>query len=94
MATRAYAEALPVWEALCKLYPNDSHFHLQVARCCRSLKIRERGLAAAQAALRLDPKLHEAEQLSEYLRNLAAATATAARYVAAKPSPALGVTAR
>lgn len=71
MGTRAYAEALPVWEGLCKSSPDDSHFHLQVARCCRSLKIRDRGLAAAQAALRLDPQLREAAEVAEYLRNLA-----------------------
>lgn len=79
MGTRAYAEALPVWEALCKSHPDNSHFHLQVARCCRSLKIRERGLVATQAALRLDPELHEAAEVAEYLRNLAPAAAAEAQ---------------
>lgn len=73
MGTRTYAEALPVWEGLSRSNPNDSHFLLQIARCCRALKIRDRGLSAAQAALRLDPELREATELAEHLRNLAPA---------------------
>jgi len=70
MRMRDYAEALPVWEGLSALNPADSHFHLQVARCCRSLKLRNRGLGAAEAALRLDPALQEATEVSDYLRTL------------------------
>jgi tetratricopeptide (TPR) repeat protein len=70
MRTRAYAEALPIWESLSRQAPEDSHNHLQVARCCRSLRIRERGLAAIEAALRLDPNLQEATEMVELLKAL------------------------
>jgi tetratricopeptide (TPR) repeat protein len=70
MRTRAYGEALPLWENLSRQTPGDSHNHLQVARCCRSLKIKERGLAAAQTALRLDPGLQEAAEVAEFLKAL------------------------
>lgn len=70
MRSRAYGEALPLWESLSRQAPGDSHNHLQVARCCRSLKIRERGLAAAQAALRLDPGLQEAAEVADFLKAL------------------------
>ncbi|WP_422002544.1 hypothetical protein [Reyranella sp.] len=70
MRMRAYPEALPVWEGLSGRNPEDSHSHLQVARCCRSLRIRDRGLAAAEAALRLDPKLQEAAALADFFRGL------------------------
>ncbi len=82
MRTRAYAEALPVWESISARNPGDSHSHLQVARCCRSLKIRDRGLNAAEKALRLDPELREAAEVAEFLKALPPAnggSATAAR---------------
>jgi tetratricopeptide (TPR) repeat protein len=72
MRTRAYAEALPIWESLSRQDPNGSHNHLQVARCCRSLKIKERGLAAAETALRLDPGLQEAVEVVDFLKTLPA----------------------
>ncbi|MDP1964213.1 MAG: hypothetical protein Q8K93_18670 [Reyranella sp.] len=70
MRMRAYAEALPIWESLARQAPADSHNHLQVARCCRALKIRDRGLSAAETALRLDSKLHEAAEVAEFLKAL------------------------
>lgn len=75
MRLRAYAEALPVWEGLSKRNAGDSHNHLQVARCCRSLKIKDRGIAAAAAALRLDPSLGEAAEIADFLRSLPPPTA-------------------
>ena len=63
MRSRAYAEALPVWEAVCRLSPQDAHPFLQVARCCRSLKLKDKGTAAAETALRLDPALQEATDI-------------------------------
>lgn len=80
MRSRAYGEALPLWESLSRQTPGDSHNHLQVARCCRSLKIKERGLAAAQTALRLDPGLQEAAEVADFLKAL--------------PPPAAGQSAR
>lgn len=73
MRMRAYAEALPIWESLARQAPQDSHNHLQVARCCRALKIRDRGLSSAETALRLDPKLHEAAEVAEFLKALPSA---------------------
>ena len=70
MRTRAYAEALPIWESLSRQAPDDSHNHLQIARCCRALKTRERGLSAAETALRLDPGLQEAAEVADFLRAL------------------------
>jgi len=70
MRMRAYAEALPIWENLSRLAPEDSHNHLQVARCCRALKIKERGVSAAEAAIRLDPSLHEAAEAADFLKAL------------------------
>lgn len=64
MRARAYAEALPVWETACGLSPQDAHPFLQVARCCRSLRLRDKGLAAAETALKLDPALQEAADLA------------------------------
>lgn len=68
MRTRAYAEALPVWEAICKQTPQDAHGFLQVARCCRSLKLRDKGLAAADTALKLDRGLQEAADLAAHFK--------------------------
>lgn len=70
MRARAYAEALPVWEGLCTRKSDDSHNHLQVARCCRSLKIRDKGLLATERALRLDPELGEAVEIADFLKAL------------------------
>ncbi len=70
MRMRAYADALPVWESISTRNPGDSHSHLQVARCCRSLRIRDRGLSAAEKALKLDPALREAAELAEFLKAL------------------------
>jgi tetratricopeptide (TPR) repeat protein len=72
MRTRAYAEALPIWENICAQNPEDSRNYLQVARCCRSLKIRNKGLIAAEKALRLDPELHEATEVADLLKALPA----------------------
>lgn len=77
MRLRAYAEALPVWEGLSKRNPADSHNHLQVARCCRSLKIKDRGLAATATALRLDPTLREAAEIADFLNRLPPPSAAA-----------------
>jgi tetratricopeptide (TPR) repeat protein len=74
MRTRAYAEALPIWENLCARNLEDSRNYLQVARCCRSLKIRDKGLIAAERALRLDPELHEAAEVADLLKGLPAAS--------------------
>jgi tetratricopeptide (TPR) repeat protein len=68
MRARAYQEALPIWEALSRQSPQESHNHLQVARCCRSLRMRDRGLAAAESALRIDPNLQEAADLANLFR--------------------------
>lgn len=70
MRMRTYAEALPVWEGLSSRQPADSHIHLQVARCCRSLKLRDRGLAAAEAASRLNPDLQEAAGLAAFFKGM------------------------
>lgn len=70
MRMRAYADALPVWESVSARSPGDSHPHLQIARCCRSLKIRDRGLTATDAALRIDPTLREAAELGDFLKSL------------------------
>lgn len=78
MRMRAYADALPIWENLSARNPADSHAHLQVARCCRSLKIRERGLAAAETALRLDPSLREAAEVLGFLKTLPPASSNGA----------------
>lgn len=78
MNTRAYAEALPIWESLCARTPNDGSLHLQVARCCRALKRADRGIGAAQEALRLDPSLQEAAEVAEFLKGLQVQSAPAA----------------
>lgn len=70
MRARAHAEALPIWESLSRQAPDDSHNYLQIARCCRALKIRERGLAAAETAVRLDPGLQEATEAADFLKGL------------------------
>lgn len=69
MRSRAYAEALPVWEAVCRLSPQDAHPFLQVARCCRALKLNAKGLAAAETAAKLDPSLEEAKSLVSHFRS-------------------------
>jgi tetratricopeptide (TPR) repeat protein len=69
MRSRAYAEALPVWEAVCRLSPQEAHPLLQVARCCRSLKLKDKGLTAAEAASRLDPALQEATDLAAQFKS-------------------------
>lgn len=69
MALRSYADALPIWERLCKQAPNDEHIHLQIARCCRALGLLEKGTLAAGAASRIDPQLREAAEISELLRS-------------------------
>lgn len=74
MKARAYAEALPVWESLARQNPQDSHNHLQIARCCRGLKMRDRGILAAEAALRIGPQLNEAAEIAKYLRGLTSAS--------------------
>lgn len=86
MRTRAYAEALPVWEGLCKQTPQDAHCFLQVARCCRALKLKDKGLAAADAAVKLDGALQEAADLSAHFKGLAPA-AGAAGAPPASPQP-------
>ena len=70
MRARGYAEALPIWESLSRQAPDDSHNHLQIARCCRALKTPERGLAAAETALRLDSSLQEAAEIADFLKTL------------------------
>ncbi len=75
MRMRSYTEALPIWEGLSRLTPEESHNHLQIARCCRFLKLKEKGLSAAEAALRLDPKLQEAAEIAETLRVLPSSVA-------------------
>jgi tetratricopeptide (TPR) repeat protein len=75
MRARAYGEALPIWEGLSRQNPQESHNHLQVARCCRVLKFKERGLAAVDAALRLSPDLQEAADMADFFKGLPAARA-------------------
>jgi tetratricopeptide (TPR) repeat protein len=70
MNHRAYDQALPVWESLCALKPADARVHLQVARCCRVLKMPERGLSAAQQALSLEADLQEAADIANFLKQL------------------------
>lgn len=70
MRARAYAEALPVWEIACGLSPQDAHPFLQVARCCRSLRLKAKGLAAAAMALKLAPALQEAADLAAQFKTL------------------------
>ena len=70
METRAHGEALPIWERLSAGDARNGHLHLQIARCCRSLKLVEKGRSAAAEALRLDPGLQEAAAISEYLAGL------------------------
>lgn len=73
MRTRAYAEALPVWEGICKQAPQDAHGFLQIARCCRSLKLRDKGLQAAEVALKLDRGVQEAAELAAFFKGQAPA---------------------
>jgi tetratricopeptide (TPR) repeat protein len=68
MRERDHSEALPVWEALVKMQPDNANYHLQIARCCSWLKMREPGRRAAEAALACDPSLEEAEKLSAQFR--------------------------
>ncbi len=68
MRSRAYPKALPIWEGICKQSPQDAHGFLQVARCCRALKMKEKGLMAAETALRLDPNLGEAADLAAHFK--------------------------
>jgi tetratricopeptide (TPR) repeat protein len=68
MRTRAYSEALPVWESVAKQSPQDAHAFLQIARCCRALKMRDKGVAAAEAAVRLDGNLQEAVELVDFFK--------------------------
>ena len=68
MRERAYAEALPIWESVCKQTPQDPLGFLQIARCCRYLRLKEKGQAAADTALRLDRTLTEAAELSELFK--------------------------
>jgi len=75
MRQRAYGEALPVWESVCKQSPQDAHGFLQIARCCRSLKLKEKGLAAADTALRLDRNLGEAVELADFFKGQSASPA-------------------
>jgi tetratricopeptide (TPR) repeat protein len=70
MNQRAYDRALPVWESLCALNPADARAHLQVARCCRVLKMPERGLSAARRALALETGLQEATEIVLFLTQL------------------------
>ena len=70
MKTRSYSEALPIWESLSARSPADGSLHLQIARCCRSLKLVDSGIGASQEALRLDPGLQEAVEIVEYLRGV------------------------
>jgi tetratricopeptide (TPR) repeat protein len=76
MRARSYAEALPVWEAICKQTPQDAHSFLQVARCCRTLKLKDKGQAAADTALRLDRSLQEAAELADHFKGQAASSAS------------------
>jgi tetratricopeptide (TPR) repeat protein len=78
MGLRNYSEALPIWENLAALDPLDPQYHLQVARCCRSLKLLDRGIGAAEEAYRLDLGLREAAEIAESLRQAARQTATLA----------------
>jgi len=68
MKARTYGAALPVWEGLCRQTPHDAHVFLQVARCCRALKLRDKGLGAAETAFRLAPNLQEAADLAGAFR--------------------------
>jgi tetratricopeptide (TPR) repeat protein len=70
MNNRRFAEALPVWQHLAELQPDDSHFWLQVARCCNWLKKRADGIVAAREALRIDGGLAEAEAILGQLEAL------------------------
>lgn len=70
MGRREFAAALPVWERLAAQERDDAHFHLQIARCCGWLKLREHGMEAAEAALVLDPALEEAKKLFIQLQKL------------------------
>src|SRR5262249_11686474 len=63
MRSRAYAEARQLWAGICKQNPQDAHGFLQVARCCRALRMKDKGLAAAETALRLDRSLQEAAEI-------------------------------
>jgi len=67
MIARDHAAALPVWEELSAGDTVNSHFHLQIARCCRALGLPERGFRAATEAYRLDPTLHEAAEIAKAL---------------------------
>lgn len=60
---REFRAALDVWEKLAELRPKDSRFHLQIARCCARLRMPEREVEAARAALAFDPSLEEAETI-------------------------------
>lgn len=79
MKARAYGAALPVWEGLSRQTPHDAHAFLQIARCCRALKLKDRGLAAAENALRLAPDLQEAADLAGAFRTQAQVSEVSAK---------------
>jgi tetratricopeptide (TPR) repeat protein len=68
MRMHEYSEALRIWEGLSALNPDDGHNWLQIARCCRSLRLVSKGLSAAEHALRIDPGLDEASEIAKGLR--------------------------
>lgn len=70
MGMRAYSEALPIWETLSARNPADGHPYLQVARCCRSLRLVEKGIASAEEALRRDGALQEAAEIAKFLESI------------------------
>jgi tetratricopeptide (TPR) repeat protein len=70
MNNRRFSEALPAWERLAELQPEDAHFRLQIARCCNWMKQRAEGLAAVRETLRLDPNMIEAKAIQQQLEAL------------------------
>jgi tetratricopeptide (TPR) repeat protein len=90
MRSRAYAEALPLWEGICKQSPQDAHGFLQVARCCRALRTKDRGLAAAETALRLDRSLQEAADLVAFFKGQIPQPAPATGDAKVRRQPAAG----
>jgi len=72
MRVRDYRDALQAWERLLKNGHDDMHYHLQIARCCSWLKLRDRGIEAAQKVLEADSTQSEAESIIQRLRSLTA----------------------
>lgn len=63
MREKAYEEALPLWEKLSRITPEDAHYQLQIARCHARVGDSEEAVVAARRVLALDPAIDEARSI-------------------------------